>query len=55
MRPKVASDEQGKAYVEYLILVVVFGLPIAGTFVLLGLQLLDAYHHAQRVLIAPIA
>lgn len=40
---------------EYLLLVTVFGLPIAGTFLYLGLQLLEAYHHAQSVLITPIA
>jgi Flp pilus assembly pilin Flp len=55
MRRTVASDERGKAYAEYLILVVVFGLPIAGTFVFLGLKLLEAYQHAQSVLTAPIA
>ena len=55
MRQTVANDEQGKAYVEYLILVVLFGLPVAGAFVLLGLQLLDAYQHAQRILTGPIA
>jgi hypothetical protein len=55
MRRTVASDERGKTYAEYLILVVLFGLPVAGTFVLLGLKLLEAYHHAQNVLTAPIA
>jgi hypothetical protein len=55
MRRTVASDERGKTYVEYLILVVVFGLPVAGTFIFLGLHLLEAYHHAQSVLTAPIA
>jgi hypothetical protein len=55
MRRTVASDERGKAYVEYLILVVVFGLPVAGTFVFLGLKLLEAYQHAQSVLTSPIA
>jgi Flp pilus assembly pilin Flp len=55
MRRTVAKDESGKTYVEYLILVVLFGLPVAGSFVLLGLSLLEAYHHAQRVLTGPIA
>ena len=55
MRRTVASDERGKTYAEYLILVVLFGLPVVGTFVFLGLQMLGAYHHAQRVLTAPIA
>lgn len=55
MKRTVARDEQGKTYAEYLILVVVFGLPIAAAFVLLGLQLLDAFHHAQSVLASPIS
>jgi hypothetical protein len=55
MRRTVASDERGKTYAEYLILVVLFGLPVAGTFVLLGLHLLEAYQNAQSVLTAPIA
>jgi len=54
MRRTVANDEHGKAYVEYLILLVVFGLPVAGMFVFLGLELFEAYQHAQSVLTAPI-
>jgi hypothetical protein len=54
MSRTVARDEQGKAYAEYLILAVVFGLPIAGTFVFLGLELLATYHHAMRVLTSPV-
>ena len=55
MRRTVARDEDGTTYVEYLVLVVVFGLPIAGGLLALGLQLLEAYHHAQSVLTGPIA
>ena len=43
------------AYAEYLILVVVFGLPVAGIFVSLGLSLLEAFHRVQIVLTAPVA
>jgi Flp pilus assembly pilin Flp len=55
MRRTVAKDESGTTYVEYLVLVVMFGLPIVGSLILLGLSLLEAYHRAQSVLTGPIA
>ncbi len=54
MTKKVAKDESGMAYAEYLILVVVFGLPVSAMFVSLGLTLVEAFHHAQTVLTAPV-
>ncbi len=55
MRRTVARNEQGAVYVDYLILVAIVGLPTCAALVFLGLQLLDAYQYAQRILTAPIA
>jgi Flp pilus assembly pilin Flp len=55
MRRTVAKDENGATNVEYLVLVVMFGLPVVGSLIFLGLSLLNAYHRAQVVLTGPIA
>ena len=47
------SGEEGSVYVEYIILVGLFGLVIVGAVLALGGPLLKFYHHAQLVWAGP--
>ena len=47
------SDEVGSAFAEYLVLVGLFGLVMAGAFWFLGTPLAHYYRHVQLVWSAP--
>ena len=49
----VRCGEEGGVYVEYIILVGLFGLVLAGSMLVLGEPLLKFFRHAQLVWAGP--
>ena len=54
VRPSLAEDESGVAYVEYIVLALLIGIPVAAAILAVGTLLLEHFRMTQSFLGAPI-